>query len=151
MQIGSVSASEFALVADGWNGLRVLQLISPENVPGHMGFSPAPNPKLIATYHTSGPALAVSRGLDRDRVVDETGNQTVVVGRRGSRPFHVDEMEKFYRHADGTIYTVEDVATHDGKLAARDGSELAPAAEFKSASEAQPERRPSARLVRRGN
>ena len=30
--------------------------------------------------------LAVSRGLDRDRVVDETGGQTVVFGRRGSRP-----------------------------------------------------------------
>jgi hypothetical protein len=151
VQVGSVSASEFALVADGKNGLRVIQLISPENVPGHMGFSPAPNPKLIATYHTSGPALAVSRGLDRDRVVDETGNETVVFGRRGSRPFHLDEMEKFYRHADGALYTVEDVATHDGKLTARDGSELAPPAEFKSRPEPQPKYAPSARLMRRGN
>ena len=101
VQIGSISASMYALVADGKNGLRVLQMISPENVAEAAGFSPVPNPKLIATYPTREPAVAVSRGLDRDRVVDETGNQTVVFGRRGSRPFHLDEMEKFYKHADG--------------------------------------------------
>src|SRR6185369_15925117 len=33
VQIGSVNASMFGLVADGKNGLRVLQMISPENVP----------------------------------------------------------------------------------------------------------------------
>ena len=98
VQIGAVNASMYALVADGKNGFRVLQMISPENVPGYMGFSPRPNPKLIASYPTRGEAVAVSRGLDRDRVVDETGNQTVVFGRRGSRPFHVDEMQEFYRH-----------------------------------------------------
>ena len=86
VQVGAVNASMYALVADGRNGLRVIQMISPENVPGYMGFSPAPNPKLIATYPTRGAALAVSRGLDRDRVVDETGNQTVVFGRRGAAP-----------------------------------------------------------------
>ena len=53
VQIGAVNASMYAaLVADGKNGFRVLQLISPENVPGYMGFSPRPNPKLIATYPT---------------------------------------------------------------------------------------------------
>ena len=78
VQIGSVSASEFALVADGHNGLRVVQLISPDSVPGAQGFSPRPNPKLIATYRTKGEAICVSRGLDRDRVTDETGQQTVV-------------------------------------------------------------------------
>ena len=76
---------------------------------------PAPNPKLIATYPTKAPAVAVSRGLDRDRVVDESGNQTVVFGRRGSRPFHLDEMEKFYER-DGELYTVENVSVRDGKL-----------------------------------
>jgi hypothetical protein len=40
VQIGSINASMFALVADGKNGLRVLQMISPENVPEHGGFSP---------------------------------------------------------------------------------------------------------------
>ena len=78
VQIGSINASMFALVADGANGLRVIEMISPENVPGHMGFSPPPAPKLIATFPTQGAAVAVSRGLDRDRVVDETGNQTEI-------------------------------------------------------------------------
>ncbi len=150
VQVGSVNASEFALVADGKNGLRVIQLISPENVPGHMGFSPAPNPKLIATYHTSGPAVAVSRGLDRDRVVDETGNQTVVFGRRGSRPFHLDEMSKFYRHENGGLYQVEDVISRDGQLATRSGSEVAPTAQFKSNPEPMPQYTQENRLVRRG-
>jgi hypothetical protein len=137
VQIGSVNASQFALVADGRNGLRVVQLISPDTVPGAQGFSPRPNPKLIATYPTKGEAIAVSRGLERDRVVDETGGQTVVFGRRGSRPFHLDEMEKFYRHSGsveskdgstrrGNLYRVEDVISRDGKLMTKSGVFLSP-------------------------
>jgi hypothetical protein len=138
VQIGSVNASMFALVADGHNGLRVVQLISPENVPEHMGFSPRPNPKLIATYHTHGDAIAVSRGLDRDRVVDETGGQTVVFGRRGSRPFHLKEMERFYwrpgfvdskeggTSRGGSIYRVEDVSVANGNLTTTSGTTLSP-------------------------
>jgi hypothetical protein len=109
VQIGSVNASMYAHVADGRNGLRIVQLISPENVPGHMGFSPKPEPKLIATYPTKGPAVTVSRGLDRDRVVDESGNQTVVFGRRGSRPFNLEEMAAFFRKPNGESYRVLDV------------------------------------------
>jgi hypothetical protein len=137
VQIGSVSASQFALVADGHNGLRVVQLISPDTVPGAQGFSPRPNPRLIATYPTHGEALAVSRGLERDRVVDETGGQTVVFGRRGSRPFHLNEMERFYLHSEfadakdgvarrGSLYRVEDVISRDGKLMTKSGVFLSP-------------------------
>jgi hypothetical protein len=131
VQIGSINASMFALVADGHNGLRVVQLISPENVPEHMGFSPRPNPKLIATYHTHGDAIAVSRGLDRDRVVDETGGQTVVFGRRGSRPFKLSEMLPFFRKLQngrhtGPLYRVEDLTYVDGKLATKGGAILTP-------------------------
>jgi hypothetical protein len=163
VQIGSVSASMFALVADGRNGLRVLQMISPENVREHMGFSPRPNPKLIATFPTKGPALAVSRGLDRDRVVDETGNQTVVFGRRGSRPFQLAEMEAFYRHfaesnptnlmarRNGELYRVEDVMSRDGQLETRSGYRLVPSESFKSPPEPTPQLQPQGRLVRRGN
>jgi len=129
VQIGSVNASEFALVADGQNGLQVLQMISPENVPGHMGFSPMPNPKLIATYPTKSPAVAIGRGLDRDRVVDESGNQTVVFGRKGSRPFNVSEMKEFFER-DGQLYSVENVFTRAGKLVTRGDNELKPTAEF---------------------
>ncbi len=135
VQIGSVNASEFALVADGKNGLRVVQLISPDTVPGAQGFNPRPNPKLIATYRTKGEAICVSRGLDRDRVVDETGGQTVVFGRRGARPFHLDEMERFYRKSTsgegkdfqprkGELYRVEDVALSGGVLTTRSGKVL---------------------------
>jgi hypothetical protein len=124
VQIGSVNASMYALVADGRNGLRVLQLISPDTVPGAAGFSPPPSPRLIATYPTKRPAVAVSRGLDRDRVVDETGGQTVVFGRRGSRPLHLDEMDTFLRHQDGTLFKVEDVVSTGGKLTTRSGQPL---------------------------
>ncbi len=163
VQIGAVSASMFALVADGRNGLRVLQLISPDTVPGHMGFSPRPNPQLIATYHTRGEAVAVSRGLDRDRVVDETGDQTVVFGRRGARPFTLDEMAMFYRHFGGAvpvdpkarrtgdIYKVDDVIGAGGQLTTRSGKSLAPSLEFKSLETEPTAPRPSTdRLVRRG-
>ncbi|MDB6018833.1 MAG: hypothetical protein JWR19_3322, partial [Pedosphaera sp.] len=163
VQIGSVNASMFALVADGRNGLRVLQLISPDTVPGHMGFSPRPNPQLIATYPTRGEVVAISRGLDRDRVVDETGDQTVVFGRRGARPFKVEEMEMFYRHfagiyptepparRTGELYKVDDAVLRDGQLATRDGKPLRPTLEFKSTeSEEVTSRPPTDRLMRRG-
>jgi LVIVD repeat len=150
VQIGSVNASEFALVADGSYGLQIIQMISPENVPEHMGFSPKPNPKWIARFPTKTPAVAVSRGLDRDRVVDESGNQTVVFGRRGSRPFNLAEMEKFYER-DGELYTVENVFTHDGKPVTRSGEELKPATEFQSAEpEAASPPPDNERLERRG-
>ena len=150
VQIGSVNASMFALVADGKNGLAVVQMISPENVPGHMGFSPKPNPKLIATYHTHAPAVAVGRGLDRDRVVDESGNQTVVFGRKGSRPFKMDEMKKFYER-DGQAFSVENVFNRDGKLVNHAGEEISPSAEFKpAASEVTQPPTQNERLMRRG-
>jgi hypothetical protein len=142
VQIGSINASMFALVADGRNGLRVLQLISPENVPNHMGFAPAPNPKLIATYKTGHPAFAVSRGLDRDRVVDETGNQTVVFGRRGSRPFTLEEMQKFYWRSN-SVYKVQD---------SKHSPASKPTFEFKNTkSPATVAAQPGERLMRRGH
>jgi hypothetical protein len=49
------------------------------------------------------------------------------------------------------MYQVEDVAMRDGKLRARDGTELAAPAPFKSDAEPPPTRPPSDRLVRRGN
>jgi hypothetical protein len=128
VQIGSVNGSEFALIADGRNGLRVLQLISPDTVPGAQGFSPRPKPRLIATYPTKGHAICVSRGLERDRVVDETGGQTVVFGRRGSRPFHLSEMQRFWRHDGvGDVFRVEDVVRNGRDLLTREGEILEPA------------------------
>ncbi|HEX4878624.1 MAG TPA: hypothetical protein VFV39_02175, partial [Limnobacter sp.] len=106
--VGSTNASLFAYVADGANGLKVLQLTSPDSQPKFYGFSPAPMPELIAWRKTPSPALAVSKGLDRDRGVDETGGQIAVFGRIGSRPFTRQEMEKFYLRPDGGVWTVTD-------------------------------------------
>ena len=112
--IGATNASLFAYVADGANGLKVVQLLSPESQPDFYGFSPEPKPALIAWYPTKSPALALSRGLERDRGVDETGHQIAVFGRIGSRPFTLDEMKKFYIGPDGKLFTVSDqVKTSD--------------------------------------
>ena len=101
VKIAMTNASLFAYVADGKNGLRILQLTSPETVAEYAGFSPRPRPTLIATFKTKGEALAVSKGLDRDRAVDESGNQISVFGRRGARPFTLEEMMRLLRTNDG--------------------------------------------------
>ena len=47
------------------------------------------------------------QGIDRDRGVDESGNQLSLLKRRGSRPFNRKEMERLYLR-DGQLYTVTD-------------------------------------------
>src|SRR5262249_9137465 len=113
VKIGMVAASAFAFVADGKNGLRVLQIVSPWDDPGHFsGFSPRPTPKLIATARTGGSALAISKGIDRDRAVDESGNQLAVFGRRGARPLNAAEMRGLYIHPGLSVhYIVPDEET----------------------------------------
>lgn len=106
--VGSTNASLFAYVADGANGLKVLQLTSPDSQPNFYGFSPRPVPELIAWARTASPALALSKGLDRDRAVDETGGQIAVFGRLGSRPFNRPEMEKLFLNARGIPWSVAD-------------------------------------------
>jgi hypothetical protein len=97
--VGSTNASLFAYVADGIGGLKVVQLISPESQPGFYGFSPEPRPRLIATYATSRAALSLSKGLDRDRAIDETGGQIAVFGRRGTRALSPEETQRLYLDA----------------------------------------------------
>jgi hypothetical protein len=106
--VGSTNASLFAYVADGRNGLKVLQLTSPASQPNFYGFSPAPKPELIAWARTPSPALALSKGLDRDRAVDETGGQIAVFGRLGSRPFTRPEMERLFLNRRGFPFKVID-------------------------------------------
>jgi hypothetical protein len=108
--VGSTNASAFAYVADGRNGLKVIQLTSPDSQPNFHGFSPAPRPELIAWARTASPALALSKGLDRDRAVDETGGQIAVFGRLGSRPFTRQEMEALFLNRRGLPYKVSDEA-----------------------------------------
>ncbi|MFL6843351.1 MAG: hypothetical protein ACJ8ER_00535 [Allosphingosinicella sp.] len=106
--VASTNASLFAYVADGQNGMKVIQLTSPESQPNFYGFSPAPKPELIAWAKTPHPALALSKGLDRDRAVDETGGQIAVFGRLGSRPFTRAEMERLFLNRRGLPWKVSD-------------------------------------------
>ncbi|MGZ8998649.1 MAG: hypothetical protein ACXW2T_07325, partial [Allosphingosinicella sp.] len=106
--VGSTNASLFAYVADGRNGMKVIQLTSPESQPNFYGFSPRPMPELIAWARTPSPALAMAKGLDRDRGVDETGHQMAVFGRLGSRPFTRTEMERLFLNSRGLPYRVRD-------------------------------------------
>ncbi len=108
VKLGITYVSEFAYLADGSNGLRVVQLTSPET-PGNYGYSPRPTPKLIASFKLplGGKALAISKGVDRDRAVDESGNQIGVFGRVGARPLNAEEQRKMYLH-NGGVWKVSD-------------------------------------------
>jgi len=109
VQLGITNVSEFAYVADGINGLRVIQLTSPE-LEGNDGFSPRPAPFLVSSFKLpkDGHALAISRGMDRDRAVDESGNQIAVFGRVGARPLSAAEAAKMYKRPDGSPWFVSD-------------------------------------------
>jgi hypothetical protein len=113
--VGSTNASLFAYVADGRNGLKVLQLTAPDTQPKFYGFSPEPKPQLIAWRATRSRALSLSRGLERDRGVDETGGQVAVFGRIGSRPFTLAEQRKLYLRPDGLPWTVVDTPVAPAK------------------------------------
>src|SRR5206468_5669853 len=120
VKIAMTNASLFGYVADGKNGLRILQLTSPETMATYAGFSPRPQPQLIATYKTKGQALAVSKALDRDRATDESGNQIAVFGRRGARPFSAEEVQRMLRTngGKGDYFSVSDEpATEPRKFA----------------------------------
>ncbi|MDY7098772.1 MAG: hypothetical protein SXU28_11590 [Pseudomonadota bacterium] len=106
--VASTNASLFAYVADGRNGLKVLQLTSPDSQRNFYGFSPAPVPELVAYAKTKSPAIALSKGLDRDRAVDETGGQMAIFGRLGSRPFTRSEMERLFMTRSGVPWKVSD-------------------------------------------
>ena len=106
--VASTNASLFAYVADGRNGMKILQLPSPSSQPNFYGFSPAPKPELIAWKGTRTPALALSRPLERDRGVDETGHQVAVFGRLGARPFNLKEQQQLYLDSSGKPWYVTD-------------------------------------------
>ncbi|HEV2867137.1 MAG TPA: hypothetical protein VGX37_11555 [Allosphingosinicella sp.] len=109
--VASTNASLFAYVADGRNGIKVIQLTSFQSTPQVYGFSPRPVPQLIAWARTPSPALALSKGLDRDRGVDETGGQIAVFGRLGSRPFNRQEMERLFLNSRRLPYRVSDTGS----------------------------------------
>ncbi len=105
VKVGMVNVGLFAYVADGKNGLHVVELAAPDSVPGNLGFSPRPNPRLVGTYRNGSEAIGISEGYRRDRAVDESGHQITVFGRRGARPFNLQEQQKLYLR-NGQVWTV---------------------------------------------
>src|SRR4029077_82498 len=87
---------------------NVVQLTSPDT-PGSAGYSPRPVPTLIATRRIpkGGEALAISKGVDRGRAVDESGNQIAVFGRVGARPMNLQEQQRMYLH-NGRVWKASD-------------------------------------------
>jgi hypothetical protein len=81
--------------------------------------------------------------------VDESGNQTVVFGRRGSRPFNEKEISSFVRKPDGTLFRVEDTVLKDGQLQTASGQRLAPTTIFVSEPPIPSEPRSTERIFRR--
>ena len=112
VKLGITYTSEFAYLADGKNGLHVVQLTSPDT-PGAGGFSPRPAPRLIATRKLpkEGHALHISEGLDRDRAVDESGNQIAVFGRVGARPLNWEEQQRMFRQMRSDVFP-----SHEGQV-----------------------------------
>ena len=108
VMVGTTNASLIGYVADGKNGMKVLQLTSPDSQRNLYGFSPTPVPEMIAWARTPSPAIALSKGIDRDRAVDETGGQMAVFGRLGSRPFTRPEMERLFMTRSGVPWKVSD-------------------------------------------
>jgi hypothetical protein len=106
--VASTNASLYAYIADGRNGLHVVQLTGPDIQPKFYGYSPEPKPKLIASHATGKAALSLSRALERDRAVDETGGQIAVLGRVGSRPLNEAEQRAFFLDDNGSPWFVTD-------------------------------------------
>jgi hypothetical protein len=119
--VATTNATLFAYVADGSDGIKVLQLTAPDSQPKFYGFSPEPVPQLIAEYDTARPALSLSRGLERDRAVDETGGQVAVFGRRGSRPLNQEEMKQLYLDDEGNPWHVSDKVSKPAEPSADSG------------------------------
>ncbi|MCE2796499.1 MAG: hypothetical protein LW816_14330 [Planctomyces sp.] len=109
VKLGITYTSQFAYVADGHNGLRVIQLTSPET-PGNAGFNVRPQPMLVASWPApeGGEIVCVAEGVDRDRAIDEAGNQLAVFGRVGARPLNLAEQRKLYLQPSGLPWTVVD-------------------------------------------
>ena len=95
----------------GSAGMKVVQLTSP--------VEPAQFLRLLARAQARADRLGahplaclcdISKGIDRDRGVDETGGQIAVFGRLGSRPFTRPEMEKLFLNSLGQPFKVSDEA-----------------------------------------
>lgn len=115
LSLATTNASTFAYIADGVGGMKVVSLIEPSRVPGHLGFAPVPSPKLIASWKGRGPVRAIAEGMKRDRYVDEAGSAISVGGRIGSRPLGRSEMEALYLRNGKPWFVHDDEAATTAK------------------------------------
>ena len=75
---------------------EVVQLTAPDTQPNSTVQSRAET-EINCLAQNCEPAIALSKGLDRDRAVDETGGQIAVFGRIGSRPCTLPECKSCMR------------------------------------------------------
>ena len=101
VKVAMTNASLFAYVADGKNGLRILQLTSPETMPEYAGFSPRPRPVLIATFKTKGEALGVSKASIAIARSMRAGIRFRCLGGAARGRSTYDEMLRMLRTNDG--------------------------------------------------
>jgi len=122
-------------LADGKNGLRVVQMTSPDVPATWASREAAAGADRDVQDPEGGKAHAVSRGLDRDRAVDEGGNQIAVFGRVGARPLNLAEQRKMYLRG-GALWRVSD-DPFDAMYLRQDGPRELPASCRASASGAR--------------
>ena len=113
VKLGITYVSEFAYLADGKNGMRS----GPVDLAGHAGqpgFQSAADAAVDRNIHDAAwrPCLERGAGLDRDRAVDESGNQIGVFGRIGARPLSFEEQRRlFLRPGETEVWRVSDNPT----------------------------------------
>jgi hypothetical protein len=59
--------------------------------------------------------LTISEGVDRDRAIDENGNQLAVFGRRGARPLNGSELQRMYS-INGQLFRVPVIKDNNPKM-----------------------------------
>src|SRR5207249_11374010 len=76
---------------------------------GNTSFSTGPPRRAVQKHPNKGggKANSVGRGVDRDRAVDESGNQIAVFGRVGARPLKVEEQRRLFLR-NGRVWRVSD-------------------------------------------
>ena len=108
VKLGITYVSEFAYLADGsqWPARGAAHL---SGYTGQLRVQPAADARAhcVVQVPFGAHAKAVSEGVDRDRAVDESGNQIGVFGRVGARPLDADEQHKMYIH-EGRLWKVSD-------------------------------------------
>ena len=107
VKVAMTNASVFAYVADGGTACACCSWYRRTRRPARSGSVRGRRRRSSPATRRAVRRWRLSKGLDRDRAVDESGNQVAVFGRRGGRPFNLEEMRRMYLR-DGAVWTVTD-------------------------------------------